>query len=275
MTKKTGSIVIRKIFQDTRAFGFIFLMSFSIYSIVTPSYGRTASELILTLSTAILLDYLYLRFYKKVSMFPLSGLISSFGIFLLCDSPNLWMYPLLVFIGITSKHFLVVNGKHIFNPNNFGLVCGVLFFDSKMTIISGRWGGYGWLVGVVIALGTFIIFRVKKPPIVISYIFSFILFAFIRTYFYQESLTWNLMPLTGPAFFLFAFYMLTDPRTTPVEVPEQIIFGIMLAGLEAIFRINQNKYAQIFSLFILCGSYYCLKDLFHYSINKARKLQSV
>lgn len=253
--------MLKRISQDPRVFLFLFLTVYAVYALITPSFSRNWQEFALTMGTCILVDYLFLRFYKKVSFFPTSGMITSFGIFLMCDSPFLWTYPLLAFLAIASKHLIAIDKRHIFNPNNFALVLGVLFLDDKMTIIGGRWGGHAWLALLVIALGIFVAFAAKKVTIVLSFLVSFILFAIARSHFLDVSLTWVFMPLTGPSFFLFVFYMLTDPRTVPRTTNGQISFGILLALVDTIFRFYRNKYAPFISLFILCGTYPTISQL--------------
>lgn len=257
--------MLKRIFEDPRALLFIFLSTYAIYALITPGFGRNWQEFALTMSTCILVDYLFIRFYKKTSFFPTSGMITSFGIFLMGDAPYLWIYPLLAFIGIASKHLLAINNKHIFNPNNFALALGVLFLEDKMTIIGGRWGGHAWLALTIIALGIIVNIKANKLTIVLSFLASFILFAVARSYYLNVTLTWVFMPLTGPSFFLFVFYMLTDPRTTPNTTNGQISFGILLALIDAIFRLNRNKYAPILSLFIMCGTYPSLIQLLEYT----------
>ncbi len=256
--------MLKRIFQDPRSYLFIFLTTYAIYALITPAFSRNWQEFALTMSTCILVDYFFLKFYKNLSFFPTSGMITSFGIFLMCDSPSLWVYPLLAFIAIASKHLIAIDGKHIFNPNNLALTIGVLFLESKMTIISGRWGGHAWLAILIITLGIFVTFISKKTTIVLSYLTSFILFAILRSYYLHTSLTWVFMPLTGPSFFLLVFYMITDPRTTPNTTKGQISFGVLLAICDALFRLNRNKYAPILSLFILCGTYPSLIQLIEY-----------
>ena len=41
--------------------------------------------------------------------------------------------------------------------------------------------------------------------------------------------------MTGFAFILFTFYMITDPATTPSQTGSQIIFGVSVAFVYALF----------------------------------------
>lgn len=253
--------MLKKIKNDPRILLFTFLSIYSTYALIQPSFSRNIYQIFITMSTCILVDYLLIRFYKKATFFPFSGAISSFGIFLMCNSPTLALYPLLATITILSKHFITQNDRHIFNPNNFALVCGILFFQDKMTIVAGVWGGLEWVVMLIIALGAILIFQANRVNLVLSFLISFLIFAMFRCYILNTSKLWVLLPIFGPSFFLFTFYMLTDPRTTPNDPIEQILFGFLLATIDAVFRYNKNKYAPFLSLFILTGFYPFLKNL--------------
>ena len=53
--------------------------------------------------------------------------------------------------------------------------------------------------------------------------------------------------LTSPAFFLFTFFMITDPRTSPSDTKGQIITGALLAILDLIFHIKQSYYTFFYA----------------------------
>jgi Na+-translocating ferredoxin:NAD+ oxidoreductase RnfD subunit len=252
---------MRKIFNDPRTILFTFLTAYTIYALITPSFSRSWQEIALTMSTCIIVDYFFLRFYKRVNIFPTSGMICSYGIFLMCDSPHIWIYSLLAFLAIFIKHFITYNNKHIFNPNNVALVIGILLLDDKMTIVGGTWGGSTVLAIIIMILGGFLIFKANRVHVVLAFLITFIFLAIIRSQLMKTPLLWTMLPLTGPSFFLFTFYMITDPKTSPNNSYEQIFFGTILAIIDSLFRYNKNKYAPFLSLFIVTGCYPYIKIL--------------
>lgn len=56
------------------------------------------------------------------------------------------------------------------------------------------------------------------------------------------------MPMTGFAFVLFTFYMITDPATTPARRPGQTTFAIAVAA----------AYAMFVELHVVFGLFYAL-----------------
>lgn len=250
----------KKLFSDPRSFLFLFLTSYTIYALMTPGFNRNWVEIFLTMFTCVLVDYALLYWYKKVNMFPISGMISSFGIFLMSETQRIWIYPLIAILAILSKHFIVYNKKHIFNPNNIAIVFGILFLENHMTIVNGTWGGKIEIALTIFALGCLLVYKVNRMPLVLSFLSSFIVLAILRSWILNVPLIRTFFPLTGPAFFLFTFYMVTDPATTPKKPERQVVFGILLALIDSIFRFYQNKYAPVLSLFILTGIYPIISD---------------
>jgi len=57
--------------------------------------------------------------------------------------------------------------------------------------------------------------------------------------------------MTGFAFVLFTFYMITDPATTPARRPGQIAFAVAVAG----------AYAAFMELHIVFGLFYALTSV--------------
>lgn len=262
--------MIERILKDQRSLLLLFLGAFTYYLVNYSGYGHSWREIILTSVSYVLTDYLLCRFYKKMEFSLASSAVALFGIFLVCDSSHLWMYALLAAIGAASRHFITNGEKHIFNPNNFGLVMGMLFLEDKINVVGGRWGGHPALLLFILILGIILIILNNKTPLVISFVFSFLIFGYIRSQLLYSTLTWVFMPLTMPTFFIFTFYMLTDPNTTPSSLGGQTLFGFLIAMLDGWFRFNQNKYSLFLALFIVGGLFPSLTLIFEWIVSKFR-----
>ncbi|HEX5875334.1 MAG TPA: hypothetical protein VFY60_11860, partial [Pyrinomonadaceae bacterium] len=62
----------------------------------------------------------------------------------------------------------------------------------------------------------------------------------------------GLLPMTGVAFILYTFYMVTDPATTPKGFLEQIVFGLSVAAVYGILMTVHVVFGLFFSLSIVC-----------------------
>jgi hypothetical protein len=58
------------------------------------------------------------------------------------------------------------------------------------------------------------------------------------------------MPMTGLAFLLFTFYMVTDPPTTPSSTRNQIFFGASVATLYGVLMVMHVVFGLFFALAI-------------------------
>lgn len=236
--------------KDVRWSLLAFLLLYVGYAMLAPSFPRTFIQFLASLLTCFFLDILWLRL-KKVPIFPLSGIISSLGVFLLCDSPTIWAYVLVAALTIASKHLFTTNRQHIFNPNNFALVIAVLYFEESITIVSGNWGGNLLLAGLIAIFGAYVSYRAERWSLVLSYALGFLLLGVFRSMLSKLPLTIIWGPATGAAFQLFIFYMITDPKTTPNNKKQQIFFGTTMAFIDAGLRMAQNKYAPFIALFTI------------------------
>jgi len=107
---------------------------------------------------------------------------------------------------------------------------------------------HGWIGGVssiaVIAVGIalFVILRgYIKWRITLAYLVTTLLFSIVTGYLYGGDIVFRLLfhLFTGSSIFL-AFFMATDPATTPLTRLGQIIFGVGLALLTMILQIYMS-----------------------------------
>jgi hypothetical protein len=53
---------------------------------------------------------------------------------------------------------------------------------------------------------------------------------------------------------LFAFYMTTDPKTTPASRPGQALFGAAVAGTDQLLRSLEILHAPFYALFLVSAA---------------------
>lgn len=126
--------------------------------------------------------------------------------------------------------------RHFLNPSNFGITAALLAFPwvgiAPPYHFTENLSGIGdWLLPAFIVIsGTFINYRfTRKLPLIAGWLGGFGLQAWLRSLLFGNSLIAGLMPMTGVAFILFTFYMVTDPATTPTRARSQVVFGAAVA----------------------------------------------
>jgi Na+-translocating ferredoxin:NAD+ oxidoreductase RnfD subunit len=182
---------------------------------------------------------------------PASAYITGISVGILVRSPAFWPFVLCAAISILSKYVLRYRGRHLWNPSNFGI--SVLLFLAGDTVgsLSIQWGNHVWAMLVIWLLGCFIIFRLGRFHITVTYVLAFVAFATLRSLLSGGAWLAEISPITGPMYQLFIFFMITDPKTTVASRRGQIVVVLCVAALEAVLRGLQVVYAPYYALFLV------------------------
>ena len=184
-----------------------------------------------------------------------SAYVSGISIGILVRSPEFWPYALCAVIAITSKYLIRWKGRHLWNPSNFAIAVMLIIAAETVSTLSFQWDNRVWAMAIIWALGSYIIWNLKRFHICAVYVASFVAFAAIRTLMSGgvegfSSHFWNeVAPITGPMYQLFIFFMITDPKTTVGSKKWQCIVVFFVAFAEHILRLNQNIHAPYYALF--------------------------
>jgi hypothetical protein len=100
------------------------------------SWGRT----FLAIATSIAVEMLLGRMIVGKWPHLASAYISGISIGMLLRSPEIWPYALCAAISIVSKYVLRVDGRHIWNPSNFGIVAMLVLASDTVASLSVQWG---------------------------------------------------------------------------------------------------------------------------------------
>jgi enediyne biosynthesis protein E5 len=225
---------------------FILLVGHLSYGILE-SYEQTAVAILTAIGTELLLGRIFFKKWINLA----SAYITGISVGILIRSPALWPFALCSAISIMSKYVLRVNGRHLWNPSNFG-ICVLLFLAPEtVSALSIQWGNFKWPLIVIWVLGSVIIWRAKRIHISATYVASFFVFAFVRTLITGHSWLAEIAPITGPMYQLFVFFMVTDPKTTVRSKTGQCIVVIIVAFVESLLRLNEVIYAPLYALFLV------------------------
>jgi Na+-translocating ferredoxin:NAD+ oxidoreductase RnfD subunit len=214
---------------------------------ILESYEKTA----LAILTSILVEIALGRMMYGTWPHLASAYITGISVGILLRSPFLWPYGLCSAISITSKYVLRINGRHIWNPSNFGICAMLLLAGDTVASLSIQWGNDLWAMAVIWLLGSIIIWRLRRFHITATYVAAFFLFALLRSSITGSPVQSEIAPITGPMYQLFIFFMITDPKTTVRSKRGQCIVAGAVALLEAVLRLNEIIYAPYYALFIV------------------------
>jgi len=214
---------------------------------ILESYQRT----LLAIATSILAELILGRIFFHQWPHLASAYITGISVGILVRSPAFWPYALCSLLAITSKYVLRVNGRHIWNPSNFG-ICAMLFLASdSVATLSIQWGNNLWAMLVIWLLGSAIIWRLRRFHICVVYVVSFFALSFLRSWITGDPWLSEVSPITGPEYQLFIFFMITDPKTTVKSKLGQCVVAFSVAAVEMFFRLDQSIYAPLYALFFV------------------------
>lgn len=214
---------------------------------VLESYTRTMLAIFTALGVELVVGRLFWGQWPHLA----SAYVSGISVGILVRSPAMWPYALGSMLSITSKYVLRVKGRHLWNPSNFG-ICVMLFLAPDMVAsLSIQWGNYLPPMLIVWILGALIIWQAKRWHICATYVMSFVLFAYVRSWITGHPLLAEVAPLTGPMYQLFIFFMITDPKTTVQTTWGQCVVAFLVALAEMILRLHESVYAPLYALFLV------------------------
>jgi len=225
---------------------FILLVGHLSYGILE-SYDKTALAIASAIVTELVLGRIFFGKWLNLA----SAYITGISVGILVRSPAYWPFLLCSVISIMSKYVLRVKGRHIWNPSNFGIAVLLFLAPETMAVLSIQWGNNLLPIVVIWALGSIIIWRARRFHISATYVVSFFLFAFLRSWITGHPWQAEVAPITGPMYQLFVFFMITDPKTTVRSRMAQCVVAFCVAFVEFLLRLNQIVYAPIYALFLV------------------------
>ena len=149
--------------------------------------------------------------------------------------------------------------RHFFNPSNFGITVTLLVFSwvsvaPPYQFTENMTGVGDWILpGVIICTGTFLNARfTHRLPLIAAWLGGFVAQAALRSLLFDTAFGAALVPMTGVAFILYTFYMVTDPATTPAARRDQIVFGFSVAAVYGLLMVGHVVFGLFFALTIVC-----------------------
>ena len=196
--------------------------------------------------------------------FLLSAHITALAVaMLLYANESLWVIAFAVTAALTSKvlfHARVgESSRHFFNPSNFGITITLLLFPwvgiAPPYQFTENLGAAGdWILPGVIVVSGLVLNAVftRRIPLICAWLTAFVIQAAVRSVTLDTPFVAALGPMTGMAFILFTFYMVTDPATSPSRYRNQVLFGAGVACAYGLLVTLHVVFGLFFGLTIVC-----------------------
>jgi len=214
--------------RDPRVYQIAVLGSLLVYGIGWLDFEVPVGQALMILSAVLLTQYVCTRLWKLPAYDPRSPLISGLSLCLLLRTNSSALIASTAAITIVSKFALRLNGKHIFNPTNFGLIAMMLLTD-QVWVSPGQWGNDVVLTFLLACLGGLVVSKASRSDVTFAFLGFYAALLIGRSWWLGEPMSIPLHRLQNGALLLFSFFMISDPKTTPNSRAGRILFALLVA----------------------------------------------
>jgi Na+-transporting NADH:ubiquinone oxidoreductase subunit NqrB len=180
-----------------------------------------------------------------------SPLISGLSLSLLLRAATPWPFALAGVIAIGSKFLLRVDGRHVFNPAGFAIVA-LLLANVGVWISPGQWGAELWFATLAGCLAVVVLNAARRADMAIYFLASHAAFLAARAIWLGDPLRVPLHQIESGSLLIFAFFMISDPRTSPNSARGRFLFAFAVAALgHYLAFFEQTRPALYFALIAL------------------------
>ena len=211
---------------DPRLYQIASLSMLLLYGLLWLRFDVSLIQIAITIGAALLTQYAGTRYFNLSTFDPQSPLISSLSLCLLLRTDHLAVAALAAVIAIGSKFIIRRKDKHVFNPTNLALV--VMIAGGLGWISPGQWGQVAWFGFLIACLGSLVITRAARADVTLTFLSFYVSLLIARAFWLGDPLTIPLHQLESGALLIFAFFMISDPKTTPDSRTGRIIYALLV-----------------------------------------------
>ncbi|MBI4819250.1 MAG: RnfABCDGE type electron transport complex subunit D [Deltaproteobacteria bacterium] len=218
--------------KDPRLFQIAVLGSLLLYGVLELSFTLPPIALLATPLFACVVERLTFRFRAPPgkSRPPYeSSIIASLSTMLLLRSTEAWVYAVSVSFAVATKAFIRVRGRHFLNPTNAGVLFAASFLPGW--VASGQWGHNLVLVFALLSGGLLVLSRAGRLDSAFAFLLGLVAAQLTRIWVFGYRPATLTHLFENGAVWLFALYMITDPRTTPSARSARVVHAIFVAFL--------------------------------------------
>ena len=244
--------------RDPRVAIAAILVIYVTLGIAVLGFNRTPLQVLTSVTIAVALDMLLHALLRRGAppLFPFSALITGLGLSILVNyAHGPWLAAVPVIFAIGSKYLFTFGGRHVYNPALFGVVASLLLGGGYLSESPAyQWGGSAAALAFVVTLGLMVfVLPVRRTALIVSFLGFYLVALALRAWLMRHHMpieTWFMGALTSPAFFLFTFFMLTDPRTSPDGRRAQVSMAACIVAIDFLLHMKLALSTLFFAAFI-------------------------
>lgn len=227
----TTSSAIWRFFQTPK--GLLIIVLLILVALAAPREGivLVAPGLLAAVVVAGTIDVLVLRRIREDWEFPSGAILTGLIVAMILTPHEPWyVAACTAAAAIASKYIARTRSANIFNPAALALVATFYVFNTGQS----WWGALPEITPlalvVLVATGAFIADRVNKIPLVLIFLGTYFSLFTVTTFLGDPRKSAEIFRAPDlHAVLFFAFFILTDPPTSPVRYHDQLVCGVLIA----------------------------------------------
>ena len=213
---------------DPRLYQISMLTCLLVYGVFRLDFEISVARALTILASTWGTQYACTRLWRLPAFDQRSAWISGLSLCLLLRTNDPTLAIATAVVTIASKFLIRFDGKHLFNPTNFGIVF-MMLVTGQVWVSPGQWGNVAFFAFLMACLGGLVVNRAARSDVTYAFIFFYMALVFGRSAWLGEPMVIPLHRVQSGALLLFTFFMISDPKTTPNSRVGRILFAAVVA----------------------------------------------
>jgi enediyne biosynthesis protein E5 len=244
---------LKRFFRTPKGLLIVILTILAVAAAFGPGFRAVAPVVLGAVLGAMAIDAPIIRYREGEWLFPDGAFLTGLIIAMVLSPLEPWyVAAITAVIGVLSKYLLRVGKANVFNPAALALVATFYWFNTGHS----WWGALPevtpFALVLLFATGVFITDRVNKVPLVLTFLLAYYVLVTLTAFVGDPARVAALYraPDLHAALF-FAFFMVTDPPTSPPKTRDQLVYGVITAVVSyAVFELIGAAYFLLAGLLV-------------------------
>jgi Na+-translocating ferredoxin:NAD+ oxidoreductase RnfD subunit len=225
-------VSVRRFFRTPKGLLLVVLTILAVLASLGEDPRLIAPGLASAVVVAASIDGLILRKKQHAWEFPSGAVLTGLIVAMVLSPQEPWyVVACTSAIAVVSKYIFRIRSANVFNPAALAIVATFYVFDTGQS----WWGALPDItpaaLAVLVATGIFITDRVNKMPLVLAFLGSYFVLFTVTALLGDPGRVAEIFRTPDlHAVLFFAFFILTDPPTSPVAYPDQLVCGAIVAA---------------------------------------------